>query len=296
MHFSHSHYNNSPGASEHFHLHSLAQSNIPSIAPKRAQLKLRAIIERAVEVSSGGADAALQMQLTLVQIPPRDDPHAYIENVLTSAAGEVKESIDGLLLRKGALSRCILAVSSRPISSRCSSLGALRTDSSKLCSKQSLLLSSLFVQHSGRIEFRLISTTLRSLARLWMLKGQLRRVDFRGDIRWIKQKGDFVNADELVAEIETDKTSVEVPAPFSGTIVELLIEDGNKVTAKQKIYKLEKGMVHRRLLSSQSDKRIEEEEKLKPRKLSQSSKSSRRNRSQKFLANCRLFQRCQANQ
>jgi pyruvate/2-oxoglutarate dehydrogenase complex dihydrolipoamide acyltransferase (E2) component len=34
---------------------------------------------------------------------------------------------------------------------------------------------------------------------------------------------------------------VEVPAPFSGTIVELLVEDGNKVTAKQKIYKLEKG-------------------------------------------------------
>ncbi|XGW02901.1 hypothetical protein V3C99_014716 [Haemonchus contortus] len=26
-----------------------------------------------------------------------------------------------------------------------------------------------------------------------------------GDIRWIKQKGDFVNEDELVAEIETDK-------------------------------------------------------------------------------------------
>ncbi|CAD5231561.1 unnamed protein product [Bursaphelenchus xylophilus] len=62
-----------------------------------------------------------------------------------------------------------------------------------------------------------------------------------GDIRWIKQKGDFVEADELVAEIETDKTSVEVPAPFSGTLVELLVEDGNKVTAKQKLYKLEKG-------------------------------------------------------
>ncbi|VDO22251.1 unnamed protein product [Haemonchus placei] len=62
-----------------------------------------------------------------------------------------------------------------------------------------------------------------------------------GDIRWIKQKGDFVNEDELVAEIETDKTSVEVPAPQSGTIVELLVEDGAKVTAKQKLYKLEPG-------------------------------------------------------
>uniref|UniRef100_A0A7E4W0K5 Dihydrolipoyllysine-residue succinyltransferase component of 2-oxoglutarate dehydrogenase complex, mitochondrial n=1 Tax=Panagrellus redivivus TaxID=6233 RepID=A0A7E4W0K5_PANRE len=62
-----------------------------------------------------------------------------------------------------------------------------------------------------------------------------------GDIRWIKQKGDFVNEDELVAEIETDKTSVEVPAQYSGTIVELLVPDGEKVVAKQKLYKLEKG-------------------------------------------------------
>ncbi|PAV61812.1 hypothetical protein WR25_26345 [Diploscapter pachys] len=62
-----------------------------------------------------------------------------------------------------------------------------------------------------------------------------------GDIRWIKQKGDFVKEDELVAEIETDKTSVEVPAPQSGTIVELLVEDGSKVTAKQKLYKLQPG-------------------------------------------------------
>ncbi|KAK0414292.1 hypothetical protein QR680_007252 [Steinernema hermaphroditum] len=62
-----------------------------------------------------------------------------------------------------------------------------------------------------------------------------------GDIRWIKQKGDFVSEDELVAEIETDKTSVEVPAPQAGTIVELMVEDGAKVTAKQKLYKLQPG-------------------------------------------------------
>uniref|UniRef100_A0A914Z1H2 Dihydrolipoyllysine-residue succinyltransferase component of 2-oxoglutarate dehydrogenase complex, mitochondrial n=1 Tax=Panagrolaimus superbus TaxID=310955 RepID=A0A914Z1H2_9BILA len=73
-----------------------------------------------------------------------------------------------------------------------------------------------------------------------------------GDIRWIKQKGDFVKEDELVAEIETDKTSVEVPAQFSGTIVELLVEDGARVTAKQKLYKLQKGG---EASSSQSEKK-----------------------------------------
>lgn len=49
-------------------------------------------------------------------------------------------------------------------------------------------------------------------------------------------KGDYVKEDELVAEIETDKTSVEVPAPQAGTIEELLVENGAKVTAKQKLY------------------------------------------------------------
>uniref|UniRef100_A0AC34FE37 Uncharacterized protein n=1 Tax=Panagrolaimus sp. ES5 TaxID=591445 RepID=A0AC34FE37_9BILA len=73
-----------------------------------------------------------------------------------------------------------------------------------------------------------------------------------GDIRWIKQKGDYVKEDELVAEIETDKTSVEVPAQFAGTIVELLVEDGARVTAKQKLYKLQKGG---EASSSQSDKK-----------------------------------------
>jgi 2-oxoglutarate dehydrogenase E2 component (dihydrolipoamide succinyltransferase) len=37
------------------------------------------------------------------------------------------------------------------------------------------------------------------------------------------------------------QTSVEVNAPFSGTIVELLVSDGEKVVAKQKLYKLQKG-------------------------------------------------------
>uniref|UniRef100_A0A5S6QY40 Dihydrolipoyllysine-residue succinyltransferase component of 2-oxoglutarate dehydrogenase complex, mitochondrial n=1 Tax=Trichuris muris TaxID=70415 RepID=A0A5S6QY40_TRIMR len=59
-----------------------------------------------------------------------------------------------------------------------------------------------------------------------------------GDIRWLKQKGDFVKADELVAEIETDKTTVEVPAPRSGVLAELLVNDGDRVTAKQLLYRL----------------------------------------------------------
>ncbi|KRY33547.1 Dihydrolipoyllysine-residue succinyltransferase component of 2-oxoglutarate dehydrogenase complex, mitochondrial [Trichinella spiralis] len=60
-----------------------------------------------------------------------------------------------------------------------------------------------------------------------------------GDIRWLKQKGDYVEVDELIAEIETDKTSVEVRAPHSGIITEILIPDGEKVIAKQLLSRLD---------------------------------------------------------
>ncbi|CAH8483279.1 unnamed protein product [Schistosoma turkestanicum] len=62
-----------------------------------------------------------------------------------------------------------------------------------------------------------------------------------GDIVWKKAVGDSVNTDDVIAEIETDKTNVPVPAPCSGVITELLVEDGGKVTAGQDIFKLEEG-------------------------------------------------------
>merc|ERR1719400_2070718 len=39
-----------------------------------------------------------------------------------------------------------------------------------------------------------------------------------GDLRWEKAVGDTVSEDEVLCEIETDKTSVPVPSPGSGVI------------------------------------------------------------------------------
>lgn len=50
-----------------------------------------------------------------------------------------------------------------------------------------------------------------------------------GDVRWEKAVGDTVAEDEVVCEIETDKTSVQVPAPAAGVIEALLVPDGGKV-------------------------------------------------------------------
>ncbi|XP_077394852.1 dihydrolipoyllysine-residue succinyltransferase component of 2-oxoglutarate dehydrogenase complex, mitochondrial [Festucalex cinctus] len=62
-----------------------------------------------------------------------------------------------------------------------------------------------------------------------------------GDVRWEKAVGDTVSEDEVVCEIETDKTSVQVPSPSSGVIVELLVPDGGKVEGGTPLFKLRKG-------------------------------------------------------
>ncbi len=47
--------------------------------------------------------------------------------------------------------------------------------------------------------------------------------------RWAKQVGDKIEADETVVEISTDKVDTEVPSPASGTIVEILVQEGETV-------------------------------------------------------------------
>jgi 2-oxoglutarate dehydrogenase E2 component (dihydrolipoamide succinyltransferase) len=42
--------------------------------------------------------------------------------------------------------------------------------------------------------------------------------------------GDYVEVDEVIAEIETDKTALQVPAPVGGVLEELLVADGDTVT------------------------------------------------------------------
>ncbi|MEA3137953.1 MAG: hypothetical protein QOK23_122, partial [Gammaproteobacteria bacterium] len=41
-------------------------------------------------------------------------------------------------------------------------------------------------------------------------------------LRWCKAVGDTVRKDEPLVELETDKVTVEVPAPVSGTLTEIL--------------------------------------------------------------------------
>ncbi|MGJ8618569.1 MAG: 2-oxoglutarate dehydrogenase complex dihydrolipoyllysine-residue succinyltransferase, partial [Sulfitobacter sp.] len=52
---------------------------------------------------------------------------------------------------------------------------------------------------------------------------------------WFKKVGDSVAQDEMLCELETDKVSVEVPAPAAGTLTEILAEEGSTVEASAKL-------------------------------------------------------------
>jgi 2-oxoglutarate dehydrogenase E2 component (dihydrolipoamide succinyltransferase) len=47
--------------------------------------------------------------------------------------------------------------------------------------------------------------------------------------KWLKRPGEAVAADEPIAELETDKVTLEIPAPASGTLAEILAEEGANV-------------------------------------------------------------------
>src|SRR5689334_8781611 len=48
-------------------------------------------------------------------------------------------------------------------------------------------------------------------------------------VEWRKRVGDWVEADEPIVEISTDKVETEVPSPASGRVSEILVEAGATV-------------------------------------------------------------------
>ena len=47
--------------------------------------------------------------------------------------------------------------------------------------------------------------------------------------KWLKNKGDTVEADEPIVELETDKVNLEVPSPVKGVLSEINSKDGSVV-------------------------------------------------------------------
>jgi pyruvate dehydrogenase E2 component (dihydrolipoamide acetyltransferase) len=54
-------------------------------------------------------------------------------------------------------------------------------------------------------------------------------------VAWKKKKGDNVSAGEVLAEIETDKATMEWESPEDGTLAEIYVEEGGKVNVGDRI-------------------------------------------------------------
>jgi len=59
--------------------------------------------------------------------------------------------------------------------------------------------------------------------------------------KWFKQPGESVNADEPLVELETDKVTVEVPAPASGVLGDILVKSGTTVAVGSLLAALKDG-------------------------------------------------------
>jgi 2-oxoglutarate dehydrogenase E2 component (dihydrolipoamide succinyltransferase) len=60
---------------------------------------------------------------------------------------------------------------------------------------------------------------------------------------WLKSVGDTVSQDDIVVMLETDKVTVELPAPVSGTIAQILLKKGDTAQVGDIVGYLEEGAV-----------------------------------------------------
>jgi pyruvate/2-oxoglutarate dehydrogenase complex dihydrolipoamide acyltransferase (E2) component len=56
---------------------------------------------------------------------------------------------------------------------------------------------------------------------------------------WLKQVGDAVERGEAIAEIETDKTTIEMESLAAGTLVEIVAEPGSDIAVGEVVAYLE---------------------------------------------------------
>jgi 2-oxoglutarate dehydrogenase E2 component (dihydrolipoamide succinyltransferase) len=59
--------------------------------------------------------------------------------------------------------------------------------------------------------------------------------------KWFKQPGDAIEADEPLVELETDKVTIEVPAPAAGVLADIAAKDGETVAVGALLGKIQEG-------------------------------------------------------
>ena len=72
--------------------------------------------------------------------------------------------------------------------------------------------------------------------------------------RWFKKAGDAVAVDEPLVELETDKVTIEVPAPSAGTLGEIVAKDGETVAVGALLGQISEGAAARQAAPQQPPK------------------------------------------
>ena len=80
--------------------------------------------------------------------------------------------------------------------------------------------------------------------------------------KWLKNKGDRVESDEPIVELETDKVNLEVPSPVDGVLSEINVNDGQVVEVGATLGVVTQGNVQTTKNETiQSEQKIEKSEK-----------------------------------
>jgi 2-oxoglutarate dehydrogenase E2 component (dihydrolipoamide succinyltransferase) len=76
--------------------------------------------------------------------------------------------------------------------------------------------------------------------------------------RWTKAVGDYIGKDENLAELETDKVTLDVPSPVSGKVISLSVGEGETVEANAVLAIIEEGAAADTSADKPSDKKAEQ--------------------------------------
>src|SRR5205823_3276145 len=57
-------------------------------------------------------------------------------------------------------------------------------------------------------------------------------------VRWLKKPGEKVERDEPLLEISTDKVDAEIPSPSSGTLTEIIAQEGQTVAVNSVVARI----------------------------------------------------------
>ena len=78
--------------------------------------------------------------------------------------------------------------------------------------------------------------------------------------KWLKNKGDSINADEALVELETDKVNLEVPSPVDGILTTINFKEGDTVEVGAVLGEISSGSTENKKIDVKSNDKEPKEE------------------------------------